>query len=266
MRGGMAKRAALTAALALPLLAISLAFGPAHAQPAEGGDETVQQVEALAERARGLYKEGEFGKAVAVYLEAYKLQPNAAVLYNVAVIYDKKLKEADLAIDFYRRYIGSPDADPAAVQRATARLQTLKAEREAQREAELATLGNDEGQNDPPPPPPPAPRSSTQATAGWVLVGTGLASLTGGAVVGYLASDTADQFSASTNLSEKQDLRDTAETRALVADVLLGVGAVAALTGALLVALDDGPAEGSARLMVGPTLGGGVGVWWGGEL
>lgn len=255
------RRWAKTTAMALLLAA------PVQAQPA---DDTVARVEALAGEARALYDAGEFGQAVARYLEAYKLQPTAAVLYNVAVIYDKKIQEVDLAIEYYRRYIASPDADPDAVQRATARLQALKAEKEARRQADLSTLPTET-------PPPsgnpgvsglaqPAPTSG-QAVAGWVLIGTGLVGLAGGGVMGYLARDSADKFSESTLYDEKVGHREDAEGRALIADVLFGVGAAAALTGVVLLVLDDGPAPAEVgALRVGPTPEGGFGVWLGGTL
>lgn len=256
----MTRRWAKTTAMALLLAA------PVQAQP---GDDTVSKVEALAGEAQTLYKAGEFGQAVAKYLEAYKLQPAAAVLYNVAVIYDKKLREVDLAIEYYRRYIASPDADPEAVQRATARLQALKAEKEARRQADLSTLPT--GADDPPSgvsgTAPPPPGLSGQSVAGWVLVGTGLVGLAGGGVMGFLAGDAADKFSESTDFEDKTDFRDQAESRALVADVLYGVGAAATITGLILIVLDDGPADpNTARLQVGPTAGGGFGLWLGGAL
>ncbi|MCB9527569.1 MAG: hypothetical protein R3F65_10980 [bacterium] len=257
----MARSTALALLLTAPVMA------PAAAQPAD----TVEKVEALAREARTLYDAGEFGQAVAVYLEAYKLQPTAAVLYNVAVIYDKKLQEVDLAIDFYRRYIGSPDADPPAVQRATVRIQELKTEQAARREADLARL--------PTRPPPTATPEDTvlqpvevdrplsgQTVWGYVALGSGVALAAGGAVMGVLASDAADEFAGSTDLDDKLDHRDTAESRALVADVLIGVGAAAAVAGLLMIVLDDGdPAARGASIGLAPTAGG-VGIWWGGSL
>lgn len=250
-------------ALAL-LCSAATPVGTARAQ----GADTVEQVERLAGEARALYDKEEYGQAVAVYLEAYKLQPTAAVLYNVAVIYDKKLGEADLAIDFYRRYIGSPDADPAVVQRATARIQELKT---AQAEAEAEATARRERERarrlepEPTLQPIEAPKAlGTQSIVGYVTLAGGLALVAGGAVMGVLAGDAADDFSASNDLGDKLDHRDTAEGRALVADVLYGVGAAAAITGLVLVVLDDGPVDTEGRTVgVAPTPGG-AGVYWGG--
>lgn len=259
MMRGLARSTALALLLTTPVTAA--------AQPAD----TVEKVEALAREARALYDAGEFGQAVAVYLEAYKLQPTAAVLYNVAVIYDKKLQEVDLAIDFYRRYISSPDADPAAVQRATVRIQELKVEQAARREADLARLPTR-------PPPTATPEDtvlqpieverplSSQTVWGFVALGSGVALAAGGAVMGVLANDAADRFAKSTDLGDKLDHRDIAESRALVADVLIGVGAAAAVAGLLLIVLDDDePAAQGASIGLAPTAGG-LGIWWGGSL
>lgn len=256
----------LTRSTALALLLTTPLAAPVAAQPAD----TVEKVEALAREARTLYDAGEFGQSVAVYLEAYKLQPTAAVLYNVAVIYDKKLQEADLAIDFYRRYIGSPDADPAAVQRATARIQELKVEQAARREADLARLPT---RTERPPATEPALQPveverplSGQTVWGYVALGSGVALAAGGAVMGVLAGDAADEFAASSDLDDKLEYRDTAQSRALVADILIGVGAAAAVTGLLMIVLDDGePAATGASVGFAPTAGG-LGIWWGGSL
>lgn len=255
MKRGLAR----TTALALMLTT------PVAAQPTD----TVTQVEALAGEARTLYNAGEFGQAVAVYLEAYKLQPNAAVLYNVAVIYDKKLEEVDLAIDFYRRYIGSPDADPAAVQRATVRVQQLKAEQAARREADLATLPTRTERpavSDTLEPVTAGRPMSSQKVWGFVVAGAGVALLGGGATMGVLAGDAADDFANSTDLEAKLEHRDTTETRALVADVLYGVGAAAVITGLAMVIFDADPPEVEGQAIgVAPTAGG-LGIWWGGSL
>ncbi|MCA9538437.1 MAG: hypothetical protein KC620_06085 [Myxococcales bacterium] len=245
MRRGVARAAVLSLLLA----------GTGQAQTGE----TVAQVEELAREARTLYEAGDFGRAVSVYLEAYKLQPTAAVLYNVAVIYDRKLNETDLAADFYRRYIRSPDADPEAVLRATKRLQELKADQEARRAADMATLGNNNDGADPMPNRVDTgirpTGTSGQVVAGWSLIGLGAAGLATGGVFGYLARDAANEFEGTIVLEDKKDLRDTAKSRALIADIAFGVGAAAAVTGVVLLLLDDGGAEASA-LRFGPTPGG----------
>jgi len=249
MKVGDAARPAGLLALTLLLCPVP---APAQSPPPTGN---LSQVEQLARAARDHYAAERFGQAVAVYLEAYRLAPAAAVLYNIALIYDRKLDEPQLAIDFYRRYIGSPDADPQAVQRATQRVQVLKAE---QKKAEVPLPG--------PPPPEVAETSdagtSTQALTGWIAVGVGGALIGAGVTFGVLANDKADRFHDITE-ADRSGLRDEGQTQALTADILFGVGAAAGITGVVLLLLDAGEAQ---ALRVAPTPGGalvGLATTWG---
>jgi tetratricopeptide (TPR) repeat protein len=242
---------------------VVLVLAIAMSGPVGAAAQGAPDVEALAGQGRELYDKGEFTEAVAMYMRAYQAAPAAALLYNIAHIYDRKLGERELAIDFYRRYITSPDADPGVVARATERIQTLKKEAEAQ-----AT----------PPPPPvralpdetaaPAPTAHAQTSSGgmgqrtwgWLAAGTGVALLAGGGVVGFLARDDADQFGKSTDLNRKQSLRDAGKAKALTADVLMGAGLAVGVTGAILILTAP-----DAPVAVVPTSSGGL-VVFGGRL
>jgi tetratricopeptide (TPR) repeat protein len=101
-------------------------------EPEGGGDAAAVAVaETKAAEAFQAYQEKRFAESVALYLEAYQAAPNADILYNVARIYDAKLGDRPLAINFYRRYITDPGAVADRIQLANERLLTL-------REAELA--------------------------------------------------------------------------------------------------------------------------------
>ncbi len=219
-------------------------------------------VEALARRASELYKAEQYTEAVSVYLQAWQAAPAAALLYNVAHIYDRKLGERELAIDFYRKYITSPDADPTAVARATERIQVLK-----QQQAEAAAAPKPAPVvTAPPPDPPPVvtqpaePPSGRRRAVGWILAGTGTALLAGGGVLGYVARTDADAFADSTDLDEKRSHRDSGQSKALAADVMMGVGLAAGITGAVLLLIgDDAPAPvtvgaGPGFLVIGGSL------------
>jgi tetratricopeptide (TPR) repeat protein len=243
------------------ILASALMAAPVMAQPAAGRPAATAngQVEQLAREANVAYKAKDYSRAVALYLQAYKLQPAAAVLYNVAIIYDKKLNEPELAATFYRRYIGSPDADTTAVVRATSRLGELKAA-QAKRQAAAA-----------PQPVVVAPietpkgESSGQGTLGWTLAGIGAAALIGGGVMGFKAAGTHDDFAASTNLDQKLALREDGQSEALTADVLMGVGGALLITGAVL-ALTAPQTESTAWRLMPTADGAGASVWIGGSL
>jgi len=211
---------------------------PAAAQPSESPDQqTLHQVEELARQARGFYNEGRYDRAVAMYLEAYKLLPAAATLYNVAHIYDRKLDEPELAANFYRRYIRAPDADPKAVQRATRRIGQIKAAQEsAPLELPVPPIRRDPAPVQIQRPVEPAAGGSTAA---WVALGVGAAAIAGGAVMGTLASDRADRF-RDLDEENRQGLRDQGRTQALTADILFGVGAIAVGTGVVLMVIGSG--------------------------
>jgi hypothetical protein len=142
--------AVLSTALAAP--------GVAGAADAPKAGSSAESAEQLADQAYQLHAQGKFAEAIATYVRAYAISNAAAVLFNIATIYDHKLHEPELAADYYRRYLGSPDVEPSLVEKANARLATLKhqAEHEARvREAAAAT----------PPPTRPAPTPAGAATA-----------------------------------------------------------------------------------------------------
>jgi hypothetical protein len=106
---------------------------PALARELDGAeaDGAVALAEQKASQAFDAYQGKRFAEAVALYIDAYDASPNADILYNVARIYDTKLGDRPLAINFYRRYIADPGAVADRIQLANERLVAL-------REAELA--------------------------------------------------------------------------------------------------------------------------------
>lgn len=91
----------------------------------------IERAEAYAAAAYEAYSREDYAQAVALYLEAYAASPTAAILYNVARIYDTALHDATLAIRHYERYVSAPDADVYRAARARARLAQLRAARDA---------------------------------------------------------------------------------------------------------------------------------------
>lgn len=241
------------------VLALGLFASPLAAQPTDPADpQQLAKVEDLARRARIFYQEGRYDRAVALYLEAYRIAPAAATLYNVAHIYDRKLEEPDLATDFYRRYIRAPDADPKAVARATRRIGEIKAAQEASKlELPVPPIRVD--------PPPPVRQTARPMSrwklAGWVAIGVGGAAVAGGAVFGTLANDKEARFH-DIDETDRQALRDEGRAQALTADILFGVGIAAVATGVVLMVSDPTDDEGGFGLA--PT-DGGAAAWWRGR-
>ena len=109
-----------------------------------------KRAEDLAATAYDQQAAGKYADAIGSYLEAYKLSGASIILFNVAVIYDHRLHEDTLATEYYRRYLGSADADPELARKATAHLEALAQAREAASQT--------------PPPPAAAAPSSAPAT------------------------------------------------------------------------------------------------------
>ncbi len=234
MRRGGAKLS-LTSNVAKGLLLGALAVGPAAAQGTGGADAAAEDpIEQLADRGLRLFQAGDFKGAVKAYREAYQFEPVGALLYNIAFIYDKKLEDYQLALDYYRRFVNAPDADQSTRISAYERIIEIRdlLEEGVDEGGETGSQGG--GTTTTPPPPPPPPPESNQALVGWIVAGTGAGVAIVGGVFGLLASQTHADFEEA-NAADRPDLRETGESQALIADIGMGVGAAAIITGLVLV-------------------------------
>ena len=264
--------------LALALVQVGAAPTPAWAQSAE-----TESADALAKEARGHYDQGRFEQAVASYLKAYRQSPSAGFLYNVAVIYDRKLNESGLAIDFYRRYIVADDADPAAVERATARIKALKSTAAAEPvPVEPAPVPASRSAANPEPESTanvtPAPAAGEGATSGrkiaaYTMLGIGGAALVGGVALGVLAASAEDKYATAETVGDKKNMQSLGRSEALAGDLLMGggvalagVGLVLLLTGGGDAAPKAAPAAESEPEVGFSPLPGGLAVFVGGAL
>ena len=235
------------ASAAAVALACAAASTTAHAQ-ARPAPQTEQQ---LADKAYAQQEAGHYGEAIATYLEAYELSKDGLTLLNVATIYDRKLHEAALAAEYYRRYVLSPDAEPERVKKVTERLTALRREAEEAAQKNVAP---------PPPlapmapapvvpaPPPPGPVVETASggsalrTTGVVIGSVGLAGVGAAMVLGYMAKTKNDdansvcQGSACSSQAGVQSARD-AGTFATTATVTFIAGLSLVASGITLFAL-----------------------------
>lgn len=235
--------------LALALVQVGAAPTPAFAQSAE-----TESADALAKEARGHYDQGRFEQAVASYLKAYRQSPSAGFLYNVAVIYDRKLNESGLAIDFYRRYIVADDADPAAVERATARIKALKSTAAAE-PVPVEPAPTSRPATNPEPESTakvtPAPAGGEGATSGrkiaaYTMLGIGGAALVGGVALGALAASAEDKYAKAETVGDKKNMQSLGRSEALAGDLLMGGGVALAGVGLVLLLTGGGDAAPSA--------------------
>lgn len=215
--------AALTVAALVSSLSLSGVALAADTPPRE----PTARAEWLSSRAEQAFADGRFSDAIKLYLDAWEAVPSAAILYNVAFIYDRRLQDPDLAIQYYDRAAASADADAGLVEKARARVAAIRAER-----------------NKKPPPIEPDPEPETGGAGlplGPILVmGGGGALFLGGVAMGFVASGTEDDFKSATTVSDKRSLQSAGQTQAVVADILM-VGGLLTAAGGLLWYLLDSP-------------------------
>jgi tetratricopeptide (TPR) repeat protein len=225
-------------------------------------------VEKLADDAAAAYKAGDYQRAVELLERAYATQPLSALLYNLAKAHDK-LGNGEKARSLYQKYAAADDADPKLRARAEQRIAALRAV-DSPRPKEPAAVASTEPPPSPRPPPPAEPKTPPRAPppppqetvlitpstfepppvdplaaekrARWRdrglaitfgVIGIGAV----GAAIGMSLSalDLQRQFDRSLDENLKRTLRDDAKTRALVADILYPVGAVAIAVGAVFL-------------------------------
>jgi len=167
-----------------------------RAQPATPDAKVAEE---LAQQAFDAYQKGDFGAAIALYKKAYQSSAAGVILFNIANIYDKKLKDKEQALEYYRKYLRSGDTEPELVKRASDRLDTVRAEIEAgkrsqeeERNAANPTSRPNGSTTQPgvtvtAPTPLPAPPWTTKQKWGAGLGAGGVAALIGSGVFGYLA-------------------------------------------------------------------------------
>ncbi|MFZ5439425.1 MAG: hypothetical protein ACOZQL_05430 [Myxococcota bacterium] len=226
----------------------------------------------MAQRAFEANKAGRYQEAVKLYLRGYELTPLSSILYNVAAIYDRRLKDPALAADFYRRYAAAPDAEPELTKKALARIEQIQQEQRTR-----VSVPIDDTPREPPKvevaPVLPKPEKAapvvtlTERRPGpgrWVAVGLGVAAVVSigvGAGFGINAMELnrqAGAFCAGAICGDPRgvSLTNEALTSANVANVSIAGGAalgVAALVVGLVSASSDGPS-----VSLAPVPGGGV--------
>jgi tetratricopeptide (TPR) repeat protein len=219
----------LRRALALLIAAISLAPLPVLAD-GEGDVAPMSAAERAEEHSRlgvEFYQAGRFPEAVREMMAAYEAVPDATLLYNVARIYEK-MGQSDLAIRFFKRFVGHEGADPDTVQEALEHMESLAnaaadgrpvAPVMALEEPAAAAAGtSQEG------------TTAKQHPAPWIAgsVAAGSLALLAASGVGALVSD-ATEHDTTLAWDERVAAKELADDLALVADVSLGVAAAAAV-------------------------------------
>ncbi len=237
-------------------VAVQLAAVPARAadpNPAPSGAAAQPSAEQLADDAYKLHAAGKYAEAISMYMKAYEISNAGTTLYNVATIYDRKLHEPELAVEFYRRYLRADDAEPQWIEKATERITALKAQESDERARLTVPVAPAPAPPDTrpaalapssPPVTPPGDGSPAASghngwrTAGIVMGATGLAGIGAGVILGLVAKGKNDDANTLCNgaacssergvtLAQQAGSFATASTVAFAAGLgLVGAGTV----------------------------------------
>ena len=247
-----------------------LSFAAVETAHAQKPATPVEQAETFADQAYAAYDKGDYSEAVSLYLKALDAAPSADIIYNVARIYDLKLRDRKLAMTFYRRYIGDPGAEPDRVKVANQRLAALKAAEDAaaiepKAAPETAPAGESSRDQTRTPPATPSSRglSGTQ-TAGIVMGTLGLVGVGVGAGFGLAAMSDADAANddCDGNACRSQagvDAANDASDKATISTIAFVAGGTFLVSGVVLLIVGGGssdtPQADSAALKLRPSVG-----------
>jgi tetratricopeptide (TPR) repeat protein len=253
--------------------------------PAEARNAQHTKFLQLVKRAEVLYQGAHYPEAAAMLQQAYEVEANPRVLYNIARAFDQSgsLKPA---LDYYQKYLASERTDAMLAQRASLSVDRLKGlidkqEAEAKKQEEerarseaKAKAAEEHAQSEA----DAARRAEAEATlqtqarqraqldselasrrrmriASFTVGGLGVAAVGVGAAFGVLANSSHTQFTQADSAADKDSFASTTRSRALIADVGYGAGVLA--LGAAFFLYPKGKAPGPVTLVPVP---GGVGL------
>lgn len=274
-------------ALASAILSVSLTLGSTVALAAPAGDtpppetpdaetetgataEEKSEAEELSDKAIAEFTAKNYSGAVALFEQAYELDPNPNYLFNIGRVYEEA-GDLEPAVEYYAKFVKQPGVALDSRETALERLRVLRAILEETKEKDEPKEATQEPKEVVPVTPPPQPVVDTEAErkrkimrgVGFGLAGAGAGALIGAAVVGSLAQgdqDKAFDRDEADSLAARQDFLEKSETKALTADILYGVGGALLLTGVVLVAVGYSKPK-TQRVALTPTFGpGGGGV------
>jgi tetratricopeptide (TPR) repeat protein len=260
MRSGRTSRPLL---LALALTAFAapqfLPFPkPARAANAVSAKDQKKAAD-LFKKAGEAYRKGEFQATVDLLNQAYALDPQPVLLYNLARAHEG-LGDTDAAIDAYERFLTQEPktADRGSIEQRLTTLRRQREERIAAQKALEADPNNPATAAPPPSPreePPPEPKKRTIFP--YVVGGVGVALIGVGAVTGILAKSGESDANAEPIQARAIDQRDSAESLATVSTITLIAGGARLAAGVGWFFLDSpgkktGSRSPSPRLAIGP--------------
>ena len=235
----------------------------------------------LNESGARLYRARNYRQAIEKFIEAYAIDRDANLLFNIARCYEE-LGDTAAAIEKYTAYVNAPGADAAGRLRAEQSLRALRELRAGKTKtasppppgAGGSEPGEDSGHEAQPSAAAQTDGSSVRGTLAWGALATGVVLAGLGATVFYLGMQDHNRVTSSPGygdpaavnpmtLPEARALVDSGDWKKLAGGIGLGVGGALLATSAALF-IWPGEAEGQSRagkLAVGWVPGGLRAAW-----
>jgi tetratricopeptide (TPR) repeat protein len=232
---------------------------PSAQAESRAGDARVVE---LNERGSSLYAEGDYRRAVELFLQAYAIDGDPNLLFNIAACYEG-LGDRDGAIEKYRAFLADPSADPEGRPRAEGAIARLLANENAQPLKEpvepLVAATPAVASAVPRPAPAPAPAGSPPSPAPewlpWAVLGGGAALGVAGVTVYFLGAADHREVTDASGYDDPNAVvhttREDAQARVEAGDTKKLVGVTTAALGGAVVAgyllwraLDDSDEQG----------------------
>ena len=234
--------------IAIASLIVVGAGAPATAQTAETGP--AERAQAIYLEAMTLYRSGKYRSAAQRFEDAYRLFPDARLMYNIGRA-NEATGDTATAMQWFLRTAEDPKTSPELRQKAIKRLRVIEEARarsaavppESAASPLVVQASADSG------------GTSALGVSKWLTGGLGLGLLGGGAALFLLGlADEAEIDDARTNDGsvstltrlEAVDLSDRAEFRKTTGIILGSAGAALALTSIILFLADGGDDDGRA--------------------
>jgi tetratricopeptide (TPR) repeat protein len=251
---------------------VALAAPPAEAETPPTGDGSVEtgastaeksEADSLSEQAIAEFSAKNYAGAIALFEQAYEIDPQPNFLFNIGRVHEEA-GNLEQAVEYYAKFVKQPGVDLDSRGVALDRLKVLRAIVEETKEPDVVEPEVEPEPAEPVPAPTPVDTDSERKrkimrVSGFALIGVGAGALIGGAVLGSLAQgdrDKAFDRDEADSLAGRRELLDTAQTKALTADVLYGVGGAVLLTGVILVAVGYAkPKTKTQRVALTPSFG-----------
>lgn len=228
------------------LLALLFASSGARADESESASR-IASASKLTDEGLSLYRSRDYRHAIEKFLQAFALDPDPNLLFNLARCYEG-IGDSDNAIEKYEDFLSKPDADPQGRRRAT---EAVRALRQAKEEAAATPAPLPRPVTAPPareaPVPAPAVEAESSAflNATTVTLGLGIVSLAAGATSYMLGVSDHHKVTGSAGYGvmgqvdpltegQAQAYVDSGKTKKLIGVIGMGVGGALVATSAIL--------------------------------